>query len=345
MGLSGPVEADQLLAVMSGADPSSGEILSRHRDRVSVAGFDLTFGAPKSASILFALAGTATSDQVMAGHEAAVSAALGYLECHALRGRRRHFGERREVEVNGAVGAAFPHRTSRACDPHLHTHVLVANLVEDRQGRWSAFDARRLYLQARTAGFLYEAHIRHEMTNRLHVQWGQVRNGRSDVAGMSEEVLSAFSRRRAEVEAYMAERGDFGPRAAARAVTLTRAAKNLDVSFGQMQQEWRGRAEALGWGRERLELAVGQPLPTLSRDLGDACEGVLDRLSARGAVFSRRDLLQACCEELRQGAPLPSLERMVDQVLVSTRIRPTWRRDPSDVQERSPVGHGIHEHR
>jgi conjugative relaxase-like TrwC/TraI family protein len=48
--------------------------------------------------------------------------------------------------AEGFVAAAFRHRTSRAGDPHLHTHVLVPNLVFSPQDeRWSALDARPLY--------------------------------------------------------------------------------------------------------------------------------------------------------------------------------------------------------
>src|SRR5919108_523192 len=66
----------------------------------------------------------------------------------------------------GLVAAAFRHRTSRAGDPQLHTHVLVANLIEGVDGRWSALDGRRLYAHAKTASYLYEARLRAELTRR-----------------------------------------------------------------------------------------------------------------------------------------------------------------------------------
>jgi hypothetical protein len=63
------------------------------------------------------------------------------------------------------VAAAFTHRTSRAGDPQLHTHVLVANVAKGEDGVWSAPDARRLYGHSRTAGFLYQGALRWTWTS------------------------------------------------------------------------------------------------------------------------------------------------------------------------------------
>ena len=62
-------------------------------------------------------------------HESAVADALGYLERVAANGRRGAGGAM-SIQGSGFVAAAFRHRTSRAGDPQLHTHVLIANLVQ-----------------------------------------------------------------------------------------------------------------------------------------------------------------------------------------------------------------------
>ncbi len=311
LGLAGAVSADDLNAIMVGANPDTGEILAPHRDRVRVIGFDLTFGSPKSASILFAIADPPVAREVRAGHDSAVSAALEYLERDALWARRGGGASRRQVVVNGAVGAGFSHRTSRAHDPHLHTHVLVANLVQDPEGRWSAIDARGLYLQARTAGFLFEAHMRHELTSRLGVEWGPVRNGRADLQGIDREVVRSFSRRQVQIQEYLSSRGWDGPGAARVATLATRSQKDLGIDFTELQERWRDRAASLGLSPERLRSALGRapPGPTTRPH-----EEILLGLASEGS-FSRRDLLRACCEQVRQGADVATLERMADDLL------------------------------
>ncbi len=116
-------------------------------------------------------------------------AAVGYLERVGGRGRRGHGGAVVE-EASGLVAAAFRHRTSRAGDPQLHTHVLVANLGRGLDGRWSALDGRRLYAHARTASFVYQAVLRGELTRTLGVEWSPVRKGIAEVVGVRRRVLA-----------------------------------------------------------------------------------------------------------------------------------------------------------
>ena len=83
--------------------------------------------------------------------------------------------------ASGLVVGLFRHRTSRVGDPQLHTHAVVANLGRGPDGRWSTLDGRRLYAQARTASFVYQAVLRSELSRELGVQWTVVRRGASSV--------------------------------------------------------------------------------------------------------------------------------------------------------------------
>jgi hypothetical protein len=118
-----------------------------------------------------------------------VLAALGYVEAHAAGSRRGRGGTER-INVSGVVAAAFRHRSSRAGDPLLHTHVVVTNLgraVDDR--KWRTLDSRRLYAHAKTAGYVYQAQLRYELTRRLGVEWTPVHNGTADLVGIDEDVI------------------------------------------------------------------------------------------------------------------------------------------------------------
>ena len=55
LGLSGPVDGDALRRVLAGLDPQDGSPLRSSSSAVKVAGFDLTFSAPKSVSVLFGI--------------------------------------------------------------------------------------------------------------------------------------------------------------------------------------------------------------------------------------------------------------------------------------------------
>jgi conjugative relaxase-like TrwC/TraI family protein len=169
LDLAGIVRAPDLEAVLSGEDPATGQVLGTGRSQVRVAGFDMTFSAPKSVSLLHALGDPDVTDAVAAGHRSAVGAALSYVERHALAVRRSSLGAPRTIPttVEGVAAAGFVHRMSRALDPHLHTHVVVANLGRGPEGRWSALDGRGVYAHASATDALYHCHLRHELTRRL----------------------------------------------------------------------------------------------------------------------------------------------------------------------------------
>src|SRR3984957_14674911 len=130
-----------------GTDPRDGSWLGRSFDpdnERAVAGFALTFSPPKSVSVLWALADEPASAQVLVAHEAAVAASMAFVEDHAAFTRRGHNGVL-QVDTEGLLTASFVHRTSRAADPQLHTHVLVATKVRAEDGAWLALDGRELF--------------------------------------------------------------------------------------------------------------------------------------------------------------------------------------------------------
>ncbi|MCW2665649.1 MAG: TrwC relaxase, partial [Frankiales bacterium] len=178
------------------------------------AGFDVTFSAPKSVSTLMALADPATVGQLMAAHEQAVTEALGLLERLAARAARGHQGDGRRaprIATSGLVGAAFTHTTSRALDPQLHTHVVLANLAQGTDGRWSALDSRTLHREATTASYLYQHLLRAELTARLGLAWTGVERGVAEVDGVPLGVRREFSTRRRQIETALQDRARAGP--------------------------------------------------------------------------------------------------------------------------------------
>jgi conjugative relaxase-like TrwC/TraI family protein len=242
--------------VLSGEHPASGEPLGRVVPR-RVPGFDLTFSAPKSVSLLFGIGEDHVRRAIRDAHDQAVREALAYVERQAGV-TRRGAGGATVIAGRGLVAAAFRHRTSRAGDPQLHTHVLVANVILGSDGRWGTIDGRRIYAHAKAAGYLYELRLRAHLSRELGLRWGTVRNGIADVKGVSASVRRAFSRRRAEIEAEMARRGTTSAGAAQVATLATRRAKDYRVSPAQLVPEWRTRAATLGLHRRAVRELLGR---------------------------------------------------------------------------------------
>lgn len=311
--LYGQVEPDQLTAMLTGRNPVTGEPfgLKSAPGREPVPGFDLTFSAPKSISLTWALGGHPVSGQVMEAHRAVVEAALSYMErsaCWARRGK----GGATFVPGNGFFAAGYVHRSSRAGDPQLHTHVLVANATLGPDGRWSRLYHPAIYEHAKTASYLYEAQLRHELTLRLGVEWEPVEKGIADIRGFTKDELRAFSTRRAEILAAV------GPDASARAMQVaaleTRKAKDRDLTDESMREGWRMKAEGLGLTRETIAGRLGHERPGSSvlttRQIERSVTGHVSH-------FDRRDAIRAVADNLPHGATVADVERLADEFLAS----------------------------
>ncbi|MCL4448622.1 MAG: relaxase domain-containing protein [Actinobacteria bacterium] len=331
LGLEGQiVEKDVLQSVLEGVDPTRGELLARAHNRVKIAGFDLTFCAPKSVSLLLALGqisqgqdsqanSLSIAKECMNSHWQAVTCALGYLERQAVWVRRQENQARHMMSATGVVAAGFSHRINRALDPHLHTHVLVANLAHSPKDQgWSALAAKGLYRHAYSAGYLYQAHLRWEMSRRLGVSWGPVRSGCADLTLFDRKVIEAFSTRQAQIKKHLDEVGFSSRKASRVAALVTRAAKNPDIGFDQLLPVWQAKAESLGVDFDTRTLFRPGRSSTLINS-PDFINQLIKNFKQES--FGRRELIRACSGMLADGAPVYAIERLVDRALCSDLVR------------------------
>jgi conjugative relaxase-like TrwC/TraI family protein len=283
----------------------------------------LTFSAPKSVSLLFGIGDDDVRRAIQGAHDHAVREALAYVERESGV-TRRGAGGSAVIAGRGLIGAAFRHRTSRAGDPQLHTHVLVANLVLGADGQWGTLDGRRIYAHAKTAGYLYEHRLRALLTRELGFEWAPVRNGIADVAGVSPAVRRAFSRRRVEIEAEMARRGATSAGAAQVAALATRRAKDYRVAPERLAPEWRERAAVFQLDAVAVRAIVGRVREVADADVDALFDrlGGPDGLTAERSTFTRHDVLQALAEGLPAGAnvAIAELERIADRFLGLERV-------------------------
>ena len=317
LGLEGRVDDEAFAALLGGRAPSGGPRLRGVQGSHDVAGFDLTFSAPKSVSVLFGVAEERVVAAVREAHDEAVRQALGYLEREATFTRRGKAGRRFE-RGDGLVAALFRHRTSRAGDPQLHTHAVVANTTR-ADGRWSTLDSRAMHRHAKTAGYLYQCALREELTRELRVAWGPVEKGAAEIRGIDEPVLRHFSRRRAEIEERLAERGEHTRQATRTSALDTRRRKDYSVPVDRLRAEWRARAAEHGLTAERLEQLPQRRWVDAGPDLDLAARAIggMTGVTKESSTFDRRDVLRAWCERHPAGAGVGRIERLTDRWLAS----------------------------
>ncbi|MBW3547789.1 MAG: relaxase domain-containing protein [Actinobacteria bacterium] len=327
-----PVLPEQLRALLEARHPSDGRRLGRGYGDRSARGFDATFSAPKSVSVLWAL----TEDpwvraEVAAGQDAAVDAALAWIERHGLVTRRGYRGVD-QVDAQGLAAGVFRQHTSRTADPQLHSHAVLSSKVQDGTGMWLALDARWLKTQQRSLSWVYDAALRSELAGRLGLDWEPVPDGsgQADLVGVPEALKEVFSKRSRQFENKLAELiarwsdehdgAEPGPRdlylLERRAVTSSRPGKDHAVDAAVLRTDWQAEARAAGHRLDRLPGGQSQ-LPGADPIDAQAVIGTaLERVAAEQSDWLATDISRHIAALLPPGAATTAeeLTRLVDEL-------------------------------
>ncbi|MBI3693062.1 MAG: relaxase domain-containing protein, partial [Mycolicibacterium aromaticivorans] len=319
----GDADPDVVARWLDAGMAPSGECGRSHGKR-GVHGFDLTFCAPKSVSLVRAFGGDVVDKAVSAAHQTAITEALEYLADHAgyTRVHNPITGLKDLQKLPGLVAAAYQHETSRAGDPHLHTHVLVPNRQPRSDGRLVSIDGTSLFHESRAAGIVYQATLRHELHRLAGVEWGPVNpeTGMAEIAGVDPKNIAAWSQRSSQLRAWAANNLTVVDTATGRkkglsqgqlaaAQKATRPAKPESLSWTQLRAKW--HADGRGFGVDRTaqrearrarEAAAGRAAARVARRGGvvvDQHEVAAMAARADKAALTRADLVEVI------GAQLP----------------------------------------
>jgi conjugative relaxase-like TrwC/TraI family protein len=319
LGQQGTASTEAFVRVFHGRHPDTGQLLGRAHGEHGVPAFDLVLRPTKSVSLLYGLGDAKVAAQVLEAHHQATTDALSYLEEHV--GVRRGHGGHEHVQGNGLLAVGFDHRTSRAGDPLLHTHVIVANRVQGPDGRWTALDGRDLYRHRLATDAIYRGSYQRALSRSLGVAWTDAdRWGNRELAGMPDQLIKVFSKRAdaidCEVERLEAAGRVRTPKLVKWAVHSTRQAKQYEAP-SSLVERWRAEAAKHGvdvpellrgvLGRDRQATngpAAADDLPTDATGDVAMVADVFDRLAgargltAQASTFARPEVIAALGDQL-----------------------------------------------
>jgi conjugative relaxase-like TrwC/TraI family protein len=248
LGLAGTVVENQFLALCENQNPQTGGRLTQRQKAARRVFYDFTFSPPKSVSVA---ALVAADERIVSAHARAVKLALGELERFAaVRLRRQNSKAYRRT--GNIVAALFQHETSRALDPHLHTHCVIFNATYDNaEGRWKALENCEMLGAQKYAENVYY----HELSRALRACGYTVVNaarGDFEIAEVSRELCERFSKRHREIDektrAFLASHPDkqAGNEAAIREhiAHKDRVRKTSDIGSERLRQLWFGQLSA-----------------------------------------------------------------------------------------------------
>lgn len=291
--LSGTIESQPFLDLFAGE--LGGRKLVQNPDR-RCPGWDLTFSAPKTVSVALSQADGKTANEIREAQQAAVEKALNYLEGECGITRRGKGGA--ITEDAKCVFATFEHGTSRAAQPHLHTHALLLNIAVRDDGTTGAIHSKKFYQHKMTGGAIYRAELAHQLEQRLGV--ATIREGFSfQVAGVDPLLAEYFSARRKEIEAKLAEFGASGAKASAAFALTTRTAKR-HTSRASLVEQWKEVGREYEWSEDQLQeiLGIATPQkPEIIQQLADlsALEAV-EKLMEQKSYFTEKEAIRFAAE-------------------------------------------------
>ncbi len=324
------VNAEVFRNLHAGLSPD-GNLLGQNNQSLKttrVGGYDLTFSAPKSVSVLWAVVDDDIRVTIEGAQENAARAALDVLSKHAGYARRGKGGI--TLEKVKMFGATFQHGEARpvvrddgsvASDPQLHTHCVVFNLAERKDGTWGALDGRHFYKWKMAAGVLYRAHLAHELRTKLGVDIEIKKDGLFEVAGISEDVRDHFSSRRCAIKQDLAARGLNTKEAQALASAVTKSSRRSketgDETAGVRHVRWKREAKQQGVTQQVIAACMKRqaqdvPLKTFTQRLRE----IPRQLTELDAVFRLETLYRAAAvEALETGVVLNEIDQEVSQFL------------------------------
>src|SRR3984957_15289808 len=308
LGIDGAtVEGPEFIALMEGRHPRTGGWLrSEGAGGDRGGGIDLTFSAPKSVSVVWALGDEQERREIEAAHAAAGTEAMAHLTETVPTVRRRYDGQVYEERAVDLLAAEYRHTTARgvmegdAPDPQIHSHVVITSAIRE-DGRLVAVASRPVFRSARELGAYYRSALAHELVGRgYQIERGTGKNGRYfEIKGVPRSMLDAFSARSREVaraaERFRAKWGRAPERGELRQLKLENRKAKVLVTYGDLQQALNGAAarfdDITDEPRASRETAGVAPVEMALEDR------VEQRLTERAATFEPGELRAVLLEQ------------------------------------------------
>nr|WKN34373.1 MobF family relaxase [Tunicatimonas sp. TK19036] len=274
------------------------------------AGFDFTFSASKSASVMY---GITKDPEILEAHRHAYGKAMQAIEAD-IQTQANTKDERNYETTGNIIYAPFDHFTSRpseviikgkktyVSDPQLHTHCYVPNVTWNaKKGRFQALEVGNIHRLASYYEAVYHAHLSHRL-NEIGYQTRRTHK-RYEIEGVSRDVIERFSNRTKLIEQTAREKGITDAKAKAALGVKTRHSKAKGLNEKELQRHWVGRLSPSELKDLQTLKGKAQKIPS-SLDAAQAVDRSLDHhLERNSAVQEKRVLASALA--LGYGTLLP----------------------------------------
>jgi conjugative relaxase-like TrwC/TraI family protein len=322
------VDGDDFLALMEGRHPGTGEWVRREgAGGGRGGGIDVTFSAPKSVSVVWALTDPWQREGIEEAHARAVERSMAYLREQVPVVRRRYSGQVVEEPARDVIAAEYRHTTARgvtasqAPDPQLHSHVVITGAIRE-DDRIVAVASRPVFRAAREIGAFYRSALADELASQgYEIEQNTGKDGKYfEIQGVPRELCEAFSGRSREVaraaERFRARYGRAPERGELRNLALENRATKTLITRPDLERAWQdtGYEHAFDADHAVRLIAFNEP-HRHDQTVEDRIEA---RLVEHKAIFEAKELRAVALEQTAGEMP-PDQALMVAKEMIRDR--------------------------
>jgi conjugative relaxase-like TrwC/TraI family protein len=340
LGLQGVTTMEQFERLCENLHPATGEKLTLRQNATRIETgkdgvthetanrrvfYDFTLSPAKSVSIA---ALVCDDKRIVAAHGQAIKTALNELQSFAAT-RVRKNGQCTDRTTGNIVAAVFQHDTSRALDPHLHSHCIVFNATYDAtEKQWKALQNHDMLAAQKFVENVYYHELARELVKCGYAIENKPR-GDFEIRGISQELIDKFSKRRNQIDEktreLLAREPDkaSGNLAAIREniAHKERPQKVRDMALSRLQTLWNDQMTARERDSLRTLTAQTPKIETPAVTAKDAVTWAEEHVFERRSVVPERELWRHALEHAR-GENI----RLTD-IQATTRQRPYLRNE------------------
>lgn len=243
LGLNGDITKEQFSDLCDNLHPSTQEQLTPRNNAERRVGYDFTFSANKSVSLVQALGTDEQREQILDAFRSSVHETMADIE-KAVQTRVRVGGAFENRDTANLAYGEFVHFTSRPIDgkpdPQLHSHCFVMNATfDEKENRWKAAELGQIKENAP----YYEALFQSKFADKIQKLGFEVERSKNgfEIKGIRQETIDKFSRRSEAIEKIAAEKGITSDKDKDGLGALTRESKRHGLSPSEQKKDWLSR--------------------------------------------------------------------------------------------------------
>jgi Ti-type conjugative transfer relaxase TraA len=317
-GLNGKAVGAEFQNLLDGRSPEGTPLVVGNGEKRRV-GYDLTFSADKSVSILWARADDETRAKIESLFQKSVENTLKYIESDVMTEcvRRGKGGAVKEAP-KGLAFATFRHGSSRAQDPQLHTHCVLLNMAQRKDGTFGAIDPKQVFKEQTLARKMFAAEFSTQLSRELKIEIKQTRDG-FRIEGVPDQLIKHYSKRKQEIEKEAKALGVESAHGRERIALNTRD-KKQGISQHNLLESWQTQMDSHGFTLQEAQKQCFGRKQRQAQSVEEVIRKSLAQLGEHHSTFTESKLKQKLAENSQGAATIDELKRHYRKTLAQKEI-------------------------